>query len=105
MAKSVPRAIGVAWDRFHVLKTGQENLNLICEICGSPLSHCGDYLELDRDRCGQCGDLDRCAGRVWFGGTCEILRVNAIVDGKILFHVSEKHRDVDDVLPCRASIF
>src|SRR5207248_7477608 len=45
------------------------------------------------------------AGRVWFGGTCEILRINAVVDGKILFHVSEKHRDVDDVLPRRASVF
>jgi hypothetical protein len=36
---------------------------------------------------------------------CEILGVNAVVDGKILFHVSEKDRDVDDVLPRRASVF
>ena len=68
------------------------------------LSHSGDYLELDRDRCGQRRDLDRCAGRVWFGLACEILGVNAVVDGKILFHVSEKDRDVDDVLPGRASV-
>src|SRR6185503_17248091 len=69
------------------------------------LSHCGDYFQLDRDRCRQCGDLDRCPSRIWFGGTCEILGVNAVVDGKILFHVSEKDRDVDDVLPGRASVF
>src|SRR5207249_2177699 len=30
---------------------------------------------------------------------------NAVVDGKILFHVSEKNRDVDDVLPGCASVF
>jgi len=70
-----------------------------------PLSYRGDYLELDRDRCRQSRYLDCCAGRIWFGWACEILGVNAVVDGKILFHVGEKDRDVDDVLPCRASVF
>jgi len=70
-----------------------------------PLSDSGDYLQLDRDRCRQSRNLDCCAGRVWFGWACEILGVNAVVNGKILFHVSEKDRDVDDVLPRRASIF
>src|SRR5215475_9253250 len=59
-------------------------------------SDCGDHFQFDRDRCGQCCDLDCCTGRVGFGGACEILRVNPVVDGKILFHVSKKDRDVDD---------
>ncbi len=83
----------------------KQNLQLICEICGPPLSYGGNHFELDRDRCGQRRDLDRCAGRVWFAGTCEILRINAVVDEKIRFHVSEKDRDVGDVLPGRASVF
>src|SRR5262245_38437578 len=70
-----------------------------------PLSHSGDYLQLDRDRCGQSRDLDCCAGRIWFGWACEILSINAVIDGKIVFHIGEKHGDVDDVLPCRTSIF
>jgi len=54
---------------------------------------------------GQCRDLDCCAGRIWFGRACENIRRKCGCRWKILFHVSEKDRDVDDVLPGRASVF
>ena len=69
------------------------------------LPNSSDYFQLDRNRCRQSRDLDCCPGRVWLGLAGEIFRVNAVVDGKILFHVSEKDRDVDDVLPRRAGVF
>src|SRR5207253_11489410 len=42
---------------------------------------------------------------IWFATSGKIFRVNAIVDRKIFFHVREKDRDVDDVLPRRAGVF
>ena len=42
-------------------------------------------------------DLDCCAGRVWFGWACEILGVNAVVDGKILFQLARMPEVYEDL--------
>ena len=64
-----------------------------------------NHFKLDCNRRWQGTHFDRGSRRIRFSGACEIFRVNAVVDGKILFHVGEKDRDVDDVLPGRSRVF
>ncbi len=68
------------------------------------LSHRCNHFELDCDWRRQRAHLNRGASRIWFARACKIFGVETVVDRKILFHVSEKHRDIDDVLPGRASV-
>src|SRR6516162_6544168 len=69
------------------------------------LSHGRDDFEFDCNRRGQRADLNSGAGWVWLAGARKIFCVDSIVDWKIFFHVGQKHRDIDDVLPRRSGVF
>src|SRR5215472_590518 len=77
----------------------------ICESADEILSHRRDHLEFDRNWCGKRCYLNRCARRIRLARPGEMLGVQAVVDWKIFFHVCEKRRHIDDVLPRRAGIF
>jgi len=64
-----------------------------------------DHFELDRDRRRQRADFDCRARWIWFALAGKMFGVKLVVDRKILFHVREKHSDIDDVLPRRAGVF
>src|SRR6266849_264945 len=63
------------------------------------------YLEFNRDRRGQSRDLDRRACRVGFAVAGEMFSIETVVDGKILLHVREEDRNIDNVVPTRAGVF
>src|SRR6266568_3853356 len=65
----------------------------------------GDHLELDRNWGRQRADLYRGASWIGLARAGEMLGIEAIVDRKIFFHVREKDRHIDDVLPCCAGVF
>src|SRR5438552_7872696 len=65
----------------------------------------GDHLELDRDRRRKCAHLNRGARWIGLARSAEIFRVKPVIDREILFHIREKYRDIDDVLPCCADVF
>jgi len=69
------------------------------------LSDRGDHLELDRDRRRKCAHLNRGARWIGLARSAEIFRVKPVIDREILFHIREKYRDIDDVLPCCAGVF
>src|SRR5215471_13189035 len=69
------------------------------------LSNRRDHLQLNSNRRWQRTDLNRSASWIRFAGSGKIFGVDSVVDWKIFFHVREKHRDVDDVLPCRPRVF
>ena len=64
-----------------------------------------DHLEFDRDRRRQRKDFNRRARRIRFAGAGKMFRVEFVIDRKILLHVGEEDRDIDDVVPARAGVF
>ena len=68
-------------------------------------SHRRDHFKLNRDRRRQRADLNCRARRIRFAGSGKIFGVEFVVDREIFFHVREKDRHIDDVLPGRAGVF
>src|SRR5689334_7259197 len=65
----------------------------------------GDHFQFDRDRRGQRGNFDRSPRWIWFASTSKMFGIEFIVDRKILFHVRQEDRDIDDVVPTCARVF
>ena len=68
-------------------------------------SDCCDHLELDRDRRRQRKNFNRRARWIGFALAREMFGVEVVVDRKILFHVREEDRNVDNVVPACAGVF
>jgi len=61
-----------------------------------------DDFKLNRNRRRQRADFNRRTRGIWFVVPRKVLRVKFIVGREILFHVGEKHGDIDDVVPTGA---
>src|SRR5207253_665845 len=53
---------------------------------------------------GQRRHFNGRACRAWFAGAGEIFGVEFVVGWEIFFHVSEKDRDINNVVPIRACV-